>query len=206
MLFHLLPPSLLPEQQGLHVQSMLLEMKILKKLAAEGEGSCREDTLRVLNDDDDEDPNEIQSGRGVGFRRCGRSERQRKASNVLEGIETQGDKIDCLIDLDDVFIDDWESEYENVEIEFEQDDESVKYATHEAFEFDTLYINQINDQAREENQDREEGEILGDGDKEKDDKDENVNVTAEAIEQTTWSYKKKAWFKTIPKSPPLPVK
>ncbi|KAI3725700.1 hypothetical protein L1987_65492 [Smallanthus sonchifolius] len=55
--------------------------------------------------------------------------------------EIEGDKIYCLIDLDDVFIDDWDSENEDVEIEFEKDDEGIKYATHEGFEFDVSFIN-----------------------------------------------------------------
>ncbi|KAI3762438.1 hypothetical protein L1987_52868 [Smallanthus sonchifolius] len=47
-------------------------------------------------------------------------------------------------------IDDWESDAEDVEIEFEQDDESIKYASHEGVEFDTSFVNQINELARED--------------------------------------------------------
>ncbi|KAI3824923.1 hypothetical protein L1987_06396 [Smallanthus sonchifolius] len=61
--------------------------------------------------------------------------------------------------------DDWESDAEDVEIEFEQDDEAVKYATHECVEFDTSFIDQINQLAQE---DREEGEITEEFEKDSD--------------------------------------
>ncbi|KAI3814149.1 hypothetical protein L1987_18896 [Smallanthus sonchifolius] len=91
--------------------------QILKKLAAQGESSCRQVTLNVLNDDD-KDLNETYGEGGVGIRRRGRKQRKRKKveSDVIK--EMEGDKLDCLIDLDNVFIEDWESEDENVEIEF----------------------------------------------------------------------------------------
>ncbi|KAI3827561.1 hypothetical protein L1987_01638 [Smallanthus sonchifolius] len=63
------------------------------------------------------------------------------AFEEIEAYKTEGDKIDYLIDLDDVFRDDWESEDENIDIEFEKDDEGIKYATHEGFEFDASFIN-----------------------------------------------------------------
>ncbi|KAI3815518.1 hypothetical protein L1987_15189 [Smallanthus sonchifolius] len=71
--------------------------------------------------------------------------------------------LECLINLDSVLIDDWESDTEDVEIEFEQDDEVVKYATHEDVEFDTSFIDQINQLARD---DEEEGEIIKENEKE----------------------------------------
>ncbi|KAI3805273.1 hypothetical protein L1987_27496 [Smallanthus sonchifolius] len=146
------------------------------KLAAQGESSCRQDFL-VANDDDD-DPTDTQGGSehpigsmmpivtfvggysgaqgesGLGMVVGDKRKGKQVASKEIEGV-----KIDCLIDLDDVFIDDRESEDENVEIEFEKDDEGIKYATHEGFEFDALFINQINDQVLGDNQDKEEGEI-----------------------------------------------
>ncbi|KAI3776117.1 hypothetical protein L1987_45880 [Smallanthus sonchifolius] len=88
--------------------------------------------------------------------------REKIKQNVLEGNEMDDDKIECLIDLDKVLIDDWESENQDIEIEFEQDNEGVKYATHEGVEFDTLFISQINSLARE---DREEREIMGERDR-----------------------------------------
>ncbi|KAI3805279.1 hypothetical protein L1987_27508 [Smallanthus sonchifolius] len=64
--------------------------------------------------------------------------------------------LECLIDLDSVLIDDWESDAEDVEKEFEQDDEVVNYSTNEGVEFDTSFIDQINQLAR----DNEEGDII----------------------------------------------
>ncbi|KAI3776006.1 hypothetical protein L1987_45766 [Smallanthus sonchifolius] len=125
----------------------------MKKLAAQGESSCRQDTLHVLNNDD-EDPNKTQGGGEDQIdssmpctSRAGDSTTQGESSSgdvdgvkekgkqvesdVVKDIETESDKLDCLIDLDNVFIDDWESDDENVEIKFEQDDEVVTYAMHE---------------------------------------------------------------------------
>ncbi|KAI3784164.1 hypothetical protein L1987_43258 [Smallanthus sonchifolius] len=131
--------------------------RILKKLAARGFSSCRQDTQRGLNDDDDEDPNETQGGG------------ERQIASLMSSASQAGDSTK----------NDWESEDENVEIEFEQDDEA--------------------------HEDREEGEIVEEGDKEKD-KHEDVNVTAETSEKiTTCSDKKKARFKTISMSPPMLV-
>ncbi|KAI3784157.1 hypothetical protein L1987_43251 [Smallanthus sonchifolius] len=147
---------------------------------------------------DDSTIQETQGESGSGEVEGDKGKGKQVESEVVKEIEIESDKLDCLIDLDNVFIDDWESEGENVEIEFEQDDEGVKYATHEGFEFDTSFINNINDQARE---DREEDDIIKEVDKEKD-KDEDV--TAETSEKTTTRFeKKKAWFMTIPKSPPM---
>ncbi|KAI3797814.1 hypothetical protein L1987_33077 [Smallanthus sonchifolius] len=78
--------------------------QVLKKLAAQGKSSCRKDTLRHQNDDD-EDPN---VGIGRGCRRQGKW--KVAVSGELEGDKDEGDKIECLIDLDDVFIEDWKSE------------------------------------------------------------------------------------------------
>ncbi|KAI3776831.1 hypothetical protein L1987_46621 [Smallanthus sonchifolius] len=119
--------------------------QVLKNLATQGESSCRQDILRAHNDD--EDPNGTQgesehqiastmpsathegdsgaqgesgSGEVVGDKGKGKQ---------VTGEEIEGDKIDCSINLGNVFIEEWESEDEDVEIEFEKDDERSKYST-----------------------------------------------------------------------------
>ncbi|KAI3784327.1 hypothetical protein L1987_43425 [Smallanthus sonchifolius] len=84
-------------------------------------------------------------------------------------LDIDGEKISCLIDLDDVFIDDRNSEEEHTEIEFQKDDKGMTYETHEGFEIDASFINQVDDQVHE---DKEKGEICEDIS----DKDENVEV------------------------------
>ncbi|KAI3810786.1 hypothetical protein L1987_20408 [Smallanthus sonchifolius] len=104
---------------------------------------------------------------------------------VIEDGEIEGDNVDCLIDLDNVFINDWESEDDNVEIEFEKDDEGIKYATQEGLEFDTSFINQINDQVlvdyQDQDKDKEEGEIVIDV---MEDKSENVEASVDTSKDT----------------------
>ncbi|KAI3815797.1 hypothetical protein L1987_15479 [Smallanthus sonchifolius] len=81
---------------------------------------------------------------------------------VLKQLAAQGE-ISCrqenviIPDNDD---DDIEGAQEDVEIEFEQDDEVVKYATHEGVEFGASFIDQINNLAQDETE-AEEGEIVG---------------------------------------------
>ncbi|KAI3784361.1 hypothetical protein L1987_43460 [Smallanthus sonchifolius] len=110
----------------------------------------------------------------------------------IEGDKFEGDKIDCLIDLDDVFIDDWE--IKDAEIEFEKDDEGIKYATHEGFVIGLMIKVLGNDQ------EKEEGEIVDD----MEEKGEQVEAS-DNTSKDTWSERRKTWFKTIPKSPPQPV-
>ncbi|KAI3815490.1 hypothetical protein L1987_15159 [Smallanthus sonchifolius] len=95
----------------------------------DGESSCRQNV--IIPDSDDEDTKGAQGNKGDG---------QQVNENVGEHVDKE--TLDCRIDLDD-----WESDAEDVEIEFEQYDEVAKYATHEGVEFDTSIIDQINNLA-----------------------------------------------------------
>ncbi|KAI3805570.1 hypothetical protein L1987_28080 [Smallanthus sonchifolius] len=166
--------------QQLQIDSLTTQIYfILKQLAAQGESSCKQDNLRAKNNDY-EDPSDTQggseqpvassipsathigeslaqgeSGAGSGDGDKGKGKKVVGDDVITEdGEGNKDEKLECLIDLDeDIFIDDWVSDDENVEIEFESDDEGMKYATHEGFEFDASFINQVNE--------LEEGEIIG---------------------------------------------
>ncbi|KAI3815480.1 hypothetical protein L1987_15149 [Smallanthus sonchifolius] len=114
--------------------------------------------------------------------------------NEKVGEHVHKEILDCLINLDDVLIDDWESDAEDVEIEFKQDDEVVKYATYEGVEFDTSYIDQINNLAQNEIE-AEEGEIVGEIEKESD-STEKVDNPSLDLSNMTWAEKKRFWSQT----------
>ncbi|KAI3810566.1 hypothetical protein L1987_20185 [Smallanthus sonchifolius] len=131
--------------------------KVLKQLAAQGESSCRQETVIVtdvtwskpvvleVTENEDDDPEGAHGGDEQPIASSMPSVSLVGDSTVQGESGGDGDKgedkqvndnieseiLECLIDLDNVLIDDWESDAEGVEIEFEQDDEVVKYATHE---------------------------------------------------------------------------
>ncbi|KAI3797197.1 hypothetical protein L1987_32451 [Smallanthus sonchifolius] len=159
--------------QQLQIDSVNASLeKVLKQLAAYGESSCRQETV-ILAYDDNVDPEGAHGGDEQPIASSMPSVSLAEDSNVQGESGGDGDKgedkqvdvetIECLIDLDIVEFDDRESEAEDVEIECKQDDEGVKYVTHEGVEFDTLFIDQISDLVPE---DIEEREIIEDVEKE----------------------------------------
>ncbi|KAI3819595.1 hypothetical protein L1987_13436 [Smallanthus sonchifolius] len=176
------------------------------------ESSCRQEAAIVTeNEDDDPEgahggdeqpiasstPSMYLAGDSNAQGESGGDGDKGEDKKVNENIESE--TLECLIDLDCVLIDDWESDAEDVEIESEQDDEVVKYATHEGVEFDTSFIDQINQLARE---DREEGEIIEEVEKESDSTEKTCDPY---VVLSTCVEKKKAWFKTTPQSPTMPI-
>ncbi|KAI3821494.1 hypothetical protein L1987_09062 [Smallanthus sonchifolius] len=125
------------EHGQLQIESLTASLEnALKQLATQGESSYRQETL-IIPEDDDVDTEGAQGNKG---------DDQQGKENVEENVEENVDKetLECLIDLDSVIVDDWDSDAEDVEIEFEQHNEVIKYATHEGVEFDTLFIDEIN--------------------------------------------------------------
>ncbi|KAI3773970.1 hypothetical protein L1987_48510 [Smallanthus sonchifolius] len=142
-------------------------------LAAQRESSCRQETLIIPEDEYDD--TEGAHGR----------DEQPIASSMPKIVDKE--TLECLIDLDNVMIDDLESDVEDVEIELEQDDEVVKYANHEGIEFDKSFIDQINQLSRDN---AEEGEIIEEIEKENDSIEKSCDPFV--ISNMTWAEKKKA--------------
>ncbi|KAI3821491.1 hypothetical protein L1987_09059 [Smallanthus sonchifolius] len=116
-------------KKQLQIESLTASLEnALKQLATQGESSCRQETV-IIPEDDDDDTEGAQGNKGDG---------QQGKENVDK------ESLECLIDLDSVIVDDWDSDAKDVEIVFEKDNEVIKYATHEGVEFDTLFINEIN--------------------------------------------------------------
>ncbi|KAI3821645.1 hypothetical protein L1987_09214 [Smallanthus sonchifolius] len=160
-----------------HMVSTIVELKArVVTLENLGESSCRQETV-IMSEDDNDDPEGAHGGDEQPIASSMPSMSLADESNVQGESGGDGDKA------------------EDVEIEFEQDDEAVRYATHKGVEFDTSFINQINDLARGN---REE-EIEKEGGSTEKSSDPSVDVSK------TWTEKKKACFKTVPKSPPMLV-
>ncbi|KAI3810669.1 hypothetical protein L1987_20291 [Smallanthus sonchifolius] len=139
------------QDDNAHMVLVLVDLKFrvpsLENIA--GGSSCRQENVIIPDNDDDDtegaqgkDEQQIASSK-PSVSLAGKSNAQGESSEgnkgdgqqVNENVREHVDKetLDCLID-------DWESDVEDVEIEFEHDDEVVKYATHEGVEFDTSFI------------------------------------------------------------------